>query len=167
MGLIASRRGLRRIFLPQVSQRATELLLNKYLGNAVVDEQPFGDLPYRLKSYLNGEPVTFPDSLDLASATPFQQSIWLAARSIPYGETRSYGWLACEVGKPKASRAAGQALARNPLPIVIPCHRVIAHNGNLGGFSGGEKLKQYLLEMEKSTRYESKHNGILPYPEEL
>ena len=150
VGIIASSAGVRRILLPQASRQAIELLLYKHMGNAVADGQLLGDLPSRLRRYLNGELVAFPDSLDLAGTTPFQQSIWLAARSIPYGETRSYGWLACQVDRPRASRAAGQALAQNPLPFIIPCHRVIARSGKIGGFSGGERLKRYLLEMETS-----------------
>jgi methylated-DNA-[protein]-cysteine S-methyltransferase len=69
---------------------------------------------------------------------------------IPYGETRSYGWVADKLDLPKAARGVGQALARNPLPIVIPCHRVISGNGSLGGFSGGVEIKELLLRLEEA-----------------
>ena len=68
--------------------------------------------------------------------------------SIPYGETRTYAWVAQQIGKPRALRAVGGALARNPFPIIVPCHRVVASNGNLGGFRGGLALKKRLLELE-------------------
>ena len=157
MGAIASPRGLRRIFLPQTSRQAIELLLKQYPGNVALREQPLGDLPFRLRRYLNGELVTFPDALDLTGTTPFQQSTWQVVGSIPYSETRSYGWLACQLGKPKASRAVGQAMAQNPLPIIIPCHRVIAGNGELGGFSGGRQLKRHLLDMESQFANTNSH----------
>ena len=98
----------------------------------------------------NGENVTFPDQLDLTSASDFQKKVWQAARLIPYGETRSYLWVATQAGNPMASRAAGGALGRNPLPIIIPCHRVIAGNGGVGGFTGGIEMKMRLLALESS-----------------
>jgi len=91
---------------------------------------------------------TFPDRLDLSGATPFQRMVWEATRLIPYGETRSYAWVAGQVNKPGAARAVGQALGRNPLPIIIPCHRVIRGDGSLGGFSNGLEVKERLLHLE-------------------
>ncbi len=83
--------------------------------------------------------------------TEFQRSVWRQLQGIPYGETISYGELARRVGNPKASRAVGSANGANPLPIVIPCHRVIAANGTLGGFGGGLPTKQALLTLEQGT----------------
>jgi O-6-methylguanine DNA methyltransferase len=74
--------------------------------------------------------------------------VWQATRIIPCGETRSYGWVAELIWKPKATRAVGQALAANPMPIVVPCHRVIGSDGSLTGFTGGLKMKRRLLEIE-------------------
>jgi methylated-DNA-[protein]-cysteine S-methyltransferase len=74
--------------------------------------------------------------------------VWEKTRLIPYGKTRSYSWVAEQMGKPRAVRAVGQALGKNPLPIIIPCHRVIANNERLGGFSGGVEWKRYLLDLE-------------------
>ena len=84
--------------------------------------------------------------------TPFQRRVWEALREIPYGETVSYGELARRIGNPKASRAVGAANGRNPIPIVIPCHRVIGADGTLTGFGGGLEIKESLLEHESRYR---------------
>jgi O-6-methylguanine DNA methyltransferase len=115
---------------------------------AIGETSFFGDLIQRLKRYVEGELVSFDDELDLASATPFRRAVWQATRSIPYGETRSYSWVAQHIRKPRALRAVGQALAHNPIPIVVPCHRVVNKNGNLGGFGGGLEMKKRLLKIE-------------------
>ncbi|WP_214828235.1 methylated-DNA--[protein]-cysteine S-methyltransferase [Exiguobacterium algae] len=83
------------------------------------------------------------------NGTPFQQEVWDALLTIPYGETRTYKQIAEQIGRPKAVRAVGQALNRNPLPILFPCHRVIGSSGKLTGFAGGLSQKQRLLEIEK------------------
>lgn len=98
-------------------------------------------------AYLRGERRSFDLPLD-PMGTPFQQAVWAELRRIPYGETRSYGQVAAGIGKPKAVRAVGQANHRNPLPIFIPCHRVIGASGKLTGYGGGLDLKQKLLELE-------------------
>src|SRR3990167_4189375 len=86
----------------------------------------------------------------LNNITPFEQDVYMAALSIPFGQTRSYKWIAKKIGKPNASRAVGQALKKNPLPLLIPCHRVVSSNpGSLGGFSLGLDLKKKLLNIEK------------------
>lgn len=104
----------------------------------------------QLKAYFAGELRVF--ELPLAArGTPFQQQVWRALREIPYGETTTYGRLAANLGKPTASRAVGAANGRNPLPIVVPCHRVIGHDGRLTGFYGGLHLKQGLLRIEGAT----------------
>ena len=105
-----------------------------------------------LKQYFAGKKVSFDLRLDLSSGTKFQQKVWLALKKIPYGETRSYRWIANQIGKPKAVRAVGNALGANPLPIILPCHRVIASDGTLGGFGGGLKWKRHLLKLEKEGR---------------
>lgn len=154
VGVLGTREGLRRLILPQPMPERTLHLLNEFAvklrGNVLSEAEAgyFGDLPQRIKDYLNGNSVGFPDKLDLSGASPFQKKVWQVTRSIPYGKTRTYAWIAGELGMPKATRAVGQALARNPLPIIIPCHRVICSTGNLGGFSGGIGWKQRLLEIE-------------------
>lgn len=111
------------------------------------DDAAFADAREQLHAYFAGELQEF--SLPLAPAgTPFQQSVWTALRSIPYGETRSYLDIANAVGKPSACRAVGAANGANPLPIVVPCHRVIGANGTLTGFGGGIEVKRRLLALE-------------------
>ena len=87
-------------------------------------------------------------SLDLAAGTPFQRKVWAALRQIPAGQTKSYGQLAAAAGAPKAARAVGSTCAANPIPLLIPCHRVIPSGGCLGGFSGGLRWKRLLLNSE-------------------
>ena len=152
IGLVGSSLGLRRIGLPQPPPGAVLQLIMQGFPGAIADPTPFGDLPQRLGRYLKGEQVSFDDKLDLTCATPFRRAIWEATRAIPYGETQSYGWIARQIGKPKAQRAVGQALAKNRLPIVVPCHRVIGKDGSLTGFEGGLEMKKCLLEIEASSR---------------
>ena len=109
---------------------------------------PFESAAAKVINYLKGHQVDFSEPLDFSGASNFQEKVWQITRLIPYGETRSYGWIAAQVGKPNAYRAVGQALGSNPLPIIIPCHRVIAANGGLGGFGGGLKMKAFLLHLE-------------------
>jgi O-6-methylguanine DNA methyltransferase len=92
-------------------------------------------------------PRSFPP-LDLSAGTPFQQTVWRALGKIPVGQTLSYGEIARAIGKPKAVRAVGGACGANPIPVLVPCHRVVAANGKLGGFSGGLDWKRTLLEHE-------------------
>ena len=106
-----------------------------------------GDAARQLGEYFAGKRFEF--DLPLAPVgTAFQRTVWRQLQQIPYGETISYGELARRVGNPKASRAVGSANGANPLPIVIPCHRVIAGDGTLGGFGGGLPTKQALLALE-------------------
>jgi methylated-DNA-[protein]-cysteine S-methyltransferase len=108
---------------------------------------PIGEAARQLREYFAGKRTQF--DLPLApEGTAFQRSVWRQLQAIPYGETISYGELARRVGKPKASRAVGSANGANPLPIVIPCHRVIASDGTLGGFGGGLPIKEMLLALE-------------------
>lgn len=101
----------------------------------------------QLREYFAGTRRTF--DLPLAPrGTAFQQRVWAALRAIPYGETRTYGELAAAIGSPSASRAVGMANHHNPIPIVIPCHRVIGANGTLTGYAGGLEIKRKLLALE-------------------
>jgi O-6-methylguanine DNA methyltransferase len=97
--------------------------------------------------------------LDIQKGTPFQQEVWAALRRIPFGKTRSYGQIAEAIGHPKASRAVGDACGRNPLPLLIPCHRVLTSGRALGGFSGGLHIKEALLDIERAH---SKDDGESP-----
>jgi methylated-DNA-[protein]-cysteine S-methyltransferase len=102
----------------------------------------------QLQQYAAGKPVYWRVPIDLSAGTDFQQSVWRALTKIPRGETRSYGWVAKQVGKPGASRAVGTACGANPVPVVVPCHRVIASDGSIGGFGGGLPMKRRLLALE-------------------
>jgi methylated-DNA-[protein]-cysteine S-methyltransferase len=121
-------------------------------GSLRVDCRMAGIAPAKLagqlKAYLSGKPVRFAGRLDLSSGTPFQQKVWRALQTIPRGQTRSYAWVARKIGKPKAFRAVGAACGANPVPIIVPCHRVLASDGSVGGFGGGLALKKQLLRLE-------------------
>jgi methylated-DNA-[protein]-cysteine S-methyltransferase len=121
-----------------------------WIDDAAAFEQPAAEL----REYFAGERREF--TLRLApQGTPFQRRVWQELGLIPYGETWSYGELASRIGQPSASRAVGLANGRNPLPIVIPCHRVIGANGSLTGYGGGLPIKQRLLALERG--------GLLPF----
>ncbi|MEA2054907.1 MAG: methylated-DNA--[protein]-cysteine S-methyltransferase [Candidatus Thermoplasmatota archaeon] len=102
----------------------------------------------QLQKYFSGRQKKFSLPICL-NGSSFQKKVWNALRSIPYGETRSYEWLAKKIGRTKAVRAVGNAVGTNPLPIIIPCHRVIRKNGELGGYGYGPKMKEKLLEHER------------------
>ncbi len=155
MAVINSIDGLKGVILPQRSKDAVVTQVTSY--GCVVEEDGSvcsDDLPVRLRRFMEGEPVDFPDRLDMAEATSFRQRVWQVTRTIPYGDVKSYLWVANKLGLPKGARAVGQALGKNPFPIVVPCHRVIASDGGLGGFSGGLKIKQFLLDLEQSPSKE-------------
>ena len=103
----------------------------------------------QLDEYFQGKRTTFSLPFKL-TGTPFQLAVWKELQNIPYGQTTSYKEIAQKINKPKACRAVGMANNKYPLPIIIPCHRVIGSNGKLIGYAGGLKLKNYLLELEKS-----------------
>jgi methylated-DNA-[protein]-cysteine S-methyltransferase len=146
VGLAASEAGILAATLPQASAAEAKARLGD-ISKATPSDEPFRDTIQRLKDYFAGQRVAFPDRLDLSRATDFQRRVWRLTQTIPYGETRSYGWLAKELGQ-RGARAVGQALARNRLPVIIPCHRVVAGDGNLGGYSGGVRVKESLLRLE-------------------
>jgi len=150
VGIGATEKGISVVTLPCETEEEAVISLGEKSGNDDLDTELLPDLVERIIKYFQGERVTFPDELDLTSASEFQKKVWQAACFIPYGETRSYLWVATQAGNPKASRAAGRALGRNPLPIIIPCHRIIAGNGGMGGFTGGIEMKMRLLALESS-----------------
>jgi len=108
-----------------------------------------GSLCSDIEAYLSGEKICFSlDLLDLESCTTFQQSVLKAQHMVPYGHVTTYGKIATEIGRPGAAQAVGNALAANPFPIVIPCHRTVQADGSIGGFQGGSELKRKLLTIE-------------------
>jgi len=129
----------------------------RYL-TAISFKKPIG-IPYRpgsapegfirqMRGYFEGSRVTFNQSIRFLKGTDFEQRVWNALKDIPYGETRTYKWLAERIGMPKATRAVGRALSKNPIPIVLPCHRIIESDGSIGGYSSGIDVKRRLLELE-------------------
>ena len=136
-----------RSILP--AQTREQALARAGLGaGCVEDHSAFGDLPDRLSRYFAGDRVDFSDvEIDVSEQPPFLAAAQLAARTIPYGEVVTYRDLARMAGNARAARAAGSAMARNEMPIIVPCHRVIASNG-LGGFGPGLEWKRKLLRIE-------------------
>lgn len=115
------------------------------------DDDAFADLAHQLREYFLGSRQEFELDVDL-KGTPFQLDVWSALRAIPYGQIRSYSDIARVIGRPKAVRAVGAANGANPVPIIVPCHRVIGANGALTGFGGGLSVKRRLLELERGER---------------
>lgn len=153
IALLGSDRGLRRLSLQPEPQEALAGLGE----DAVLAEEnhdAFADVLSALDDYFSGDASALRHiRVDLSGASPFFSAAWQACSSIPPGETRSYQWLADAAGSPKASRAAGQSMAKNPLPLVIPCHRVVGSNGGLHGYGGGGVgVKARLLELERQQR---------------
>ncbi len=154
VGMSATSQGLVGTTLPKHTR--TEALddLLRRCPQAREGSTPFlEELRQRLERYFLGQRVSFGDQvLDTQRATGFELRVWEVVRQIPIGQVRSYGWVAAQVGSPRAARAVGRAMAANPRPIVIPCHRVVGHKGQLTGFGGGLAMKRRLLDMEAGQR---------------
>jgi methylated-DNA-[protein]-cysteine S-methyltransferase len=152
IGFLGTAKGLRRLSLKPTPQEALEEL-GPALDTAASNPDAFTREQSCLDRYFRGEVAALDEILlDLGKAPPFFSAAWEACRRIPPGETRSYAWLAAEAGRPLAARAAGQAMAKNLVALVIPCHRVIGSNGGLHGYgAGGLKVKAMLLEMERNA----------------
>jgi methylated-DNA-[protein]-cysteine S-methyltransferase len=148
IGIAASEKGICQVAF-NASEQTFRSRLQKSRGEEA-ERQPkrFQRVITELKRYLNGKPVRFHARLDFGHATDFQKRVWLATLKIPRGRTKTYSAIARAIGKPKAFRAVGQALGKNPIPIIVPCHRVIGKSGRLVGFGGGIQLKKRLLELE-------------------
>lgn len=125
-----------------------DFLISQHYQPVTKHPKLFEDLIRQFNLYFKGLLKNFNWPLDISLGTHFQKNVWKCLRTIPYGETRSYRWLACSIGNPNASRATGNANGKNPLPIIIPCHRVIRENGQLGGYTSGTDIKTFLLQIE-------------------
>ncbi len=117
-----------------------------------VEREPVRATERALSDYFSGKPPTIDwDMLDLDGLTPLQQAVLRSVSTIPFGSVRSYGEIARSIGRPGASRFVGSVMARNPFPILIPCHRVVRSDGSVGGFGGGPALKKAMIEMESAA----------------
>lgn len=148
-GALLTPKGLAKLTFPGESLQGCRAFAERWWPKAriVPDEGQLQAITAQLQAYFRGERQQFDLPLDL-QGTCFQQQVWAALTLIPFGQTRSYTEIAQAVGRPKAVRAVGGANHANPVPIVVPCHRVIGSNGALTGFGGGMDLKQRLLELE-------------------
>lgn len=146
--LAASERGLAAIEL-QGDEAAAHARWRALYGRPVEpDPEALGGYAEELERYFAGAITRFQVPTDILIGTEFQRRVWQALAGIPYGETRSYKWLAQQVGQPRGYRAVGLANGANPLPIVVPCHRVVNTGGQLGGYGGGLAMKRALLRLE-------------------
>lgn len=151
IGVAWNERGIVALNLPRSSrEQALRDLRRDYRTASFVQDAP-AEIVRELREYVAGQRNRFDLPLDWVSLKPFQRAVLETAKQIPFGETRSYGWIAKQIGKPRASRAVGQALRANPIPIILPCHRVISGDGGLGGYAGGLSLKRKLLALEGAS----------------
>lgn len=149
LALYGTAEGLMAIVFPRHSRVQVEAWLDRVIGSAriVDDGEALEGAIEQLGEYFAGTRREFDLELDMRG-TDFQQRVWEAVRAVPYGQTRSYRQVAEAVGKPAATRAVGAANGANPLPLVVPCHRIIGSSGGLHGYGGGLDVKARLLELE-------------------
>jgi methylated-DNA-[protein]-cysteine S-methyltransferase len=150
VGIAWSEDGLLAVTLPQPDEVAA---LRRLPQPAGASPQPppgldIAGLAEKLRRYFLGEDVAFPEPLHPGLGSAFQRQVWALTQAIPRGQTRTYGQLARLAGREGAARAVGQAMARNPWPVIVPCHRVVGHDGRLTGYGGGLALKGDMLAME-------------------
>ncbi len=149
IGIAGSDQGLTRIVLALPDEsHFVDHLKNTFQSECLKKPDFFESVVKQLSLYFSGDLERFDCPLDLSRGTPFQQKVWQELTNIPYGTTISYRTLAEAIGQPKAFRAVGNANGKNPLPLIIPCHRVIQGNGSLGGYTGGLHIKRFLLDHE-------------------
>lgn len=143
--VVASEAGITGVYMPGHRPAPDETTFGAR------DDARVGEARVQLDEYFAGERAHF--DLQLApTGTDFQRAVWDALRTIPYGETRTYGWIAEQIGRPTAVRAVGLANGRNPLSIIVPCHRVVGSSGALTGYAGGVDRKRTLLDLESGAR---------------
>lgn len=151
IGLAATGKGLVALdFInPLANEDYLKLLKNRYPNFELIKDGKYIKEPLnQLKEYFSGHRKRFSCPLDL-KGTPFQLKVWQALQAIPFGQTVSYEEIALKIGNPKAVRAVGQANGKNPVAIIVPCHRVIRKSGDLGGYSSGLEIKKFLLDWEQ------------------
>ena len=140
-----------RLYLESCGETLVALSFDPLVGEALRDPGPFEPVVSELEAYFAGVLRSFSVSLE-TRGTPFQQRVWQELCQIPYGQTWSYAHLAESIGQPRAVRAVGLANGRNPIAIIVPCHRVIGKNGSLTGYGGGLERKRLLLQLEQGIQ---------------
>ena len=148
MSVAGSSKGLVGVTLPESSESSALTSINSLHPASQANDSRFKHLAEMLRMYFQGARISFDEQpIDISRATPFVQKVWMITRQIPFGEIRTYSWVAARFGT-SGFRAVGQAMSRNPLPIVVPCHRVIYSTGTIGGYGGGLDIKRRLLSLE-------------------
>ncbi len=138
-----------RLFLPREGISSVDNLIGRFSASLRESCRPIESLIAAIQEHLAGDPAPLSlELLDFSRCSPFQRTVLLEEYTIPYGKVSTYGELARKTGSPESSRAAGTALARNPFPVIIPCHRVVRSNGEPGGYQGGTDMKRRFLERE-------------------
>jgi methylated-DNA-[protein]-cysteine S-methyltransferase len=155
MGISETSKGIDVIALPKGSRRAVASDLRSVAGEPFEEgiSARLEEARRQLLDYLDGKRDIFEVPLDLSRGTPFQRRVWRVLKRVPYGKLRSYQWIASRVGGRHYARAVGSAVGANPLPVVIPCHRIVAQDASLGGFACGLPMKRKLLTLEGTIRY--------------
>jgi len=148
VGLVLSPHGLRATTLPRISREKALREVMEQGADAPAAPADLADLPERIRALVSGRSTNLAVHVDWNGVAGFRRKVMEETMRIPAGETRSYGWLAARVGHPGAGRAVGRVMATNPLPLVVPCHRVVGSNGSLTGYGGGLPLKEALLRAE-------------------
>ena len=151
MGAVRNARGICRVVLPHYQADDLRALLRFEHAGASADADAFAELIELSRAYFNSRPADFGGlGCDIVSESTFTGRVLRACRKIPYGQTRSYSWLAMSAGREGSARAAATVMGKNPLPLIVPCHRVTYADGRLGGFSapGGQDLKRRMLALE-------------------
>jgi methylated-DNA-[protein]-cysteine S-methyltransferase len=144
----ATERGLCRIAFDPEPDQALDELARRFGTRVLRSPKPLAETRHELDDYFEGRRRTFDLPLDLTAVTDFHRSVLKELARVPYGKTATYGGLATRLGRPSAARAIGGAMNRNPIPIVLPCHRVVGAHGELTGYAGGLERKVALLELE-------------------
>lgn len=151
-GVLGVENRISRLVLPRESRSiALSHLMEGMAADCVETEIGFSAHIEQLTAYFAGERADLTCEPDLSVGSDFDRSVWAAAREIGYGEVRTYSWIARHIGSPHAARAVGSALGRNPVLVIVPCHRVIREDGGLGGFSAGIEWKNRLLALESAS----------------
>ncbi len=142
-------RGLCLVRFSKITEtKFVSLLRKRFLKDIIRNDKVLANVKRGLLDYFDGHPVRFKVPLDLDIGTQFQRKVWRKVREIPYGELRSYKWVARSIGRAHASRAVGNAVGQNPVAPIVPCHRVICSDGSLGGYTSGITMKKRLLNLE-------------------